>query len=61
MTTLKHDVIDGDEGGFSYRILAGRKVLLTSGTFLHRADADRIGKHIAADPVGTLDFIERRR
>jgi len=61
VTKLTHDVIDGDRGGFRYRILAGRKVLLTSGTLLLREDADKLGKHFAADPIGTLDFIERRR
>jgi hypothetical protein len=61
VTALKHDVIAGDRGGFRYRILDGRKVLLASGEFLLREDADRCGAHFAADPVGTLDFIERRR
>lgn len=48
MSRYHHAVIPR-EGGYAYRIYEGDRVVITSGTFLHRRDADSVGRHFAAD------------
>jgi hypothetical protein len=48
VSRYRHAVIPQDTG-FAYRIYEGDRVVITSGTFLYRKDADTVGKHFASD------------
>lgn len=48
MARYRHAVIPQGTG-FAYRIYEGDRVVITSGTFNQRRDADVVGGHFASD------------
>lgn len=54
---VTYDTVQLPNGAWSYRLLLGTRVLIQSGGFLLRQDADNIGRHFAAEP-DILAFIK---
>lgn len=51
--------IEPYRGGHRYVIREGGRELIASGPFHLEADARRCGEHVASDPKGLHDFLER--
>ncbi|MBB3693040.1 hypothetical protein [Sphingomonas sp. BK580] len=59
MPTASSETFRRPDGAWSYRILVDGTPRLTSGPFQLQHDAERCGRHIAADPLILLDFLTR--